>query len=135
MVKAVPATAAHALFYEHYVDDLAPIVGGKNASLGAMTAAGFPVPAGFAVPTTAFLESLERTGAAARVAGIVTGLDVRDLDALGRVAELARRHILDTGPSGSVDIQMDPDPPLLERGPLRPRTGRRDAVLARRPFR
>jgi pyruvate,water dikinase len=40
------------------------------------------------------------------VAGIVTGLDVRDLDALGRMAELARRHVLDAGPSGPVEAAI-----------------------------
>jgi len=40
--------------FDEYRPELRPQVGGKNASLGEMTAAGLPVPPGFAITTTAF---------------------------------------------------------------------------------
>jgi len=41
------------VWFEHYRDEDRSRVGGKNASLGTMTAAGLPVPPGFAVTADA----------------------------------------------------------------------------------
>jgi pyruvate,water dikinase len=40
----------------------APVAGGKGANLGELTAAGFPVPAGFVVTVDAFLDAMARAG-------------------------------------------------------------------------
>jgi phosphoenolpyruvate synthase/pyruvate phosphate dikinase len=39
-----------------------PIVGGKGANLGEMTRAGFPVPNGFCVTTSAYSAFIEQSG-------------------------------------------------------------------------
>ncbi len=56
--------------FDEYMPELRLLVGGKNASLGEMTRAGLPVPAGFAITTAAFT---------AHTADPHLGRDVKDL--------------------------------------------------------
>jgi len=53
-----------------------PLVGGKNANLGEMLAAGIPVPPGFAVTAYAFKYFLEKTGLGPKIYEILRKLDV-----------------------------------------------------------
>jgi pyruvate, water dikinase len=67
--------------------------GGKGASLGELTRAGIPVPAGFVVCTAAFdafIASLEEQGP---VRALVEGLDASDLDALTVASAQLRERI------------------------------------------
>jgi cytochrome P450 len=57
------------------------LVGGKAASLGSLTRAGFPVPRGFAVTTAAHREAL-RGAAADAIAAELEGVDPQDVGAL-----------------------------------------------------
>jgi pyruvate, water dikinase len=91
------------VWFDDYVDADAPRVGGKCASLGAMTRAGLPVPAGFAVATDAFTASMERNAVGARIHGDLAGLEVRDLAKLADAAHAARRDIRDSGPAPQVE--------------------------------
>ena len=45
------------------------LVGGKGANLGELTSAGLPVPPGFAVTATAYLDTVSKSGAARPAAG------------------------------------------------------------------
>jgi pyruvate,water dikinase len=59
-----------------------PIAGGKGASLGEMTRAGFPVPPGFVVTTDAFRDFMRRHSIDDRVATLLRTLDADDMEAL-----------------------------------------------------
>jgi pyruvate,water dikinase len=85
-----------------------PEVGGKNASLGEMTAnlaqAGIRVPGGFATTATAFREFLSHKGLAQRIEARLQGLDVSDVPALTAAGREIRGWVLEA-----------PLPPALER--------------------
>lgn len=55
-----------------------PLVGGKNANLGEMTKAGFPVPSGFAITINAYDLFLEENEIAKKVYAILASTDVND---------------------------------------------------------
>jgi pyruvate,water dikinase len=95
--------ADHAIFFHDYTDRDQPIVGGKCASLGAMTRAGLPVPPGFAVTTRAFADSIARDHVGPPIAALLENLDVTDLHALGETARLCRQLVLDAGPSPAAE--------------------------------
>ena len=72
-------------------------VGGKNASLGellqSLEAQGVRVPDGFAVTAAAFRRHLKRAGLDEVIYAELDALDVRDLEALGRVSAQIRERI------------------------------------------
>jgi pyruvate,water dikinase len=89
-----PATIRFgALTAEHVVH-----VGGKCASLGAMSQAGLPVPPGFAVTTVAFADAKRNSGGRRRITEIVdatlTPLEDINPRALAEVAARARAEVL-----------------------------------------
>lgn len=88
----------YTLWFHDYEPDHGPRVGGKCASLGAMTIAGLPVPGGFAVTTDAFDASVRRSGIAGRLAAALGGLDASDLARLAAVGDDCRTAITDAGP-------------------------------------
>jgi pyruvate,water dikinase len=75
-------------------------VGGKNASLGEMisnlSGLGVSVPGGFATTAAAYRAFLSTDGLGDRIAGILDGLDVDDIDALTSTGQAIRGWILDT---------------------------------------
>jgi pyruvate,water dikinase len=79
--------------------DLASVaeVGGKNASLGellqSLESQGVRVPDGFAVTAAAFRRHLKRAGLDEVIYPELDALDVRDLEALGRVSAQIRERI------------------------------------------
>lgn len=66
------------------------LLGGKCASLVTMTAAGMPVPPGFAVTTATYDEFVRESGLAATIAKLLDGLDVADVASVDRTSELIR---------------------------------------------
>jgi pyruvate,water dikinase len=74
--------------------DATPIAGGKGASLGRMSAAGFPVPRGFVVCAPEFRAFLDEHDARAVVSRLTGGLDVNDEEALEEVSRQLRAAIL-----------------------------------------
>jgi pyruvate,water dikinase len=66
--------------------DSLPLVGGKNASLGEMIKAGIRVPPGFAVTTDAYLNFITETGIKDRIYGILSDLNVEQMDALNNAS-------------------------------------------------
>ena len=98
--------ADHAIFFHDYQETDQPIVGGKCASLGAMTQAGFPVPPGFAVTTHAFAESMSMDHVGPHLSILLADLDVSDMHALTRAARLCRELVLDAGPSPDAEATI-----------------------------
>jgi pyruvate, water dikinase len=68
-------------------------LGGKNASLGEMLAAGLPVPPGFAVTVDAYQTVREHDGVRQAVARLLGQVDVRDTTALEEISSAIRGHI------------------------------------------
>jgi pyruvate, water dikinase len=73
------------------------MAGGKGASLGEMTRAGFPVPAGFVVLSNAFDAFIEESGRSAEIARTLRRVDER-----AESAERASARILDELRSANV---------------------------------
>ncbi|GAA3444907.1 PEP/pyruvate-binding domain-containing protein [Planomonospora venezuelensis] len=74
--------------------DALPLVGGKAANLGVLTAAGFPVPPGVCLTTEAYRRVTERSGS---LEAVFDSLDVTPADDTGALRELAataRRTVL-----------------------------------------
>lgn len=71
-------------------------VGGKCASLGAMTQAGIAVPAGFAVTTDAYQALLNCDGLTDTITDHLSGIDRTDMDRLKQAATAIRAAIMAT---------------------------------------
>ncbi len=69
------------------------LLGGKCASLVTMTAAGMPVPPGFAVTTATYDEFVEGSGLAATISTLLEDLDADDVTSVDRVSQLIRDRI------------------------------------------
>ena len=82
-------------FNEIGLTDVA-LVGGKGANLGELTAAGLPVPPGFVVTAAAYLEAVSKSGARARLARLLSGLDADDHASLAETHQAARAEIMAT---------------------------------------
>ncbi len=94
------------VFFDAYDESHQPIVGGKCASLGAMSLTGLPVPQGFAVTTHAFVDSMLRDDVSATVNTLLSTLDPNDLAELGRVGALCRETVRSAGPSTHADVSI-----------------------------
>lgn len=71
-----------------------PAVGGKAASLGELTRAGIPVPAGFVVHTAAFEEFIAVVEQSSPVRGRVAAIDADDLPAIQTVSAAVQGAML-----------------------------------------
>ncbi len=80
------------LLTETRTSDLA-LVGGKGASLGELTHAGFPVPPGFCVTTAAFESFLQAAPDADRLYESLASLDIGKMSAVREVGESVRRTL------------------------------------------
>jgi len=80
------------------MDDV-PIVGGKNASLGEMyrqlTPRGVRIPNGFATTAFAYSTFLEETGLDQKIAQVLSGMNVNDVDSLQHHGLIIRHMILE----------------------------------------
>lgn len=65
-------------------------VGGKGANLGELTRAGFPVPHGFVVTSSAYLAAVEESGARRQLADLMAGTDPGDAGSLAESAVAAQ---------------------------------------------
>ena len=77
------------VWFDAYESEHAPRVGGKCSSLGAMTAAGLPVPPGFAITTDAYTLSMERNDVGRKIHNDLAGLDGQ----WGQPLEVARMQL------------------------------------------
>jgi pyruvate,water dikinase len=71
-----------------------PMVGGKGASLGELTAAGIRVPAGFVVTTAAFELALAEIDPGGTIRGQIERLSQSDLPAIAAAADAIRDRFL-----------------------------------------
>ncbi|TQK70370.1 PEP/pyruvate-binding domain-containing protein [Nocardioides sp. SLBN-35] len=71
------------------------LLGGKCASLVTMTAAGMPVPPGFAVTTAAYDAFVHESGIADRIHELLAGLDPDDVVRVDEVSAQIRELLLD----------------------------------------
>lgn len=69
------------------------MAGGKAANLGELLRAGFPVPSGFCVTTSAYRRVVEAAGIAPRLAGLLDDLDVEDPERLAAAGVAAREMV------------------------------------------
>ena len=80
-------------FHDITLDDV-PLVGGKTASLGELhrelTGAGLRVPDGFAITADAYTAILDADGVRDRIAGLLHGIDGRDVTALAKAGAAIR---------------------------------------------
>ena len=79
------------LTFDQIGRDSLPIVGGKGANLGVLTAAGFPVPPGFCVTTQAFDHFMAEQ--AASIYAVLEPLDPGDVDAVRVIGEQVRQQL------------------------------------------
>jgi len=70
-----------------------PLVGGKGANLGEMTAAGLPVPPGFVVTADAYRYALDTAGVRAQLSAVIAGARPDDPADLSRAASAAQSLI------------------------------------------
>src|SRR5262249_52722932 len=70
-----------------------PEVGGKGANLGELTRAGFPVPSGFCVTTTAYRDFVGTSGELNSLLDSLDRLTHEDLDGIGILGARIREHL------------------------------------------
>lgn len=73
----------------------AELTGGKGANLAALSAAGFPVPKGFAVTTAAYDAFIDGAGLRPRIADLLAHADYKDAVALEETTAKVRQTIID----------------------------------------
>ena len=71
-----------------------PLVGGKCANLGELLGhIGVPVPNGFAVSAHAYQFFLEKTGATKKIHGLLSGVDMADIESLHNASRKIRKYV------------------------------------------
>jgi pyruvate, water dikinase len=83
----------YVVFFDSGHEPTLELLGGKCASLVSMTAAGMPVPPGFAVTTAAFDHFVDGTGLRAEIAALLTEIDPDDVASVDRVSAQVREAI------------------------------------------
>ncbi len=66
---------AQILWFENYQPADAPVLGGKNTSLGSMLGAGLPVPPGFAVSADCYRKALAEGGLTGQLDALIAAVD------------------------------------------------------------
>lgn len=92
-------TATSTRYVQFFDGGISPehdLLGGKCASLVTMTAAGMPVPPGFAVTTATYDEFIESTGLSDLIAEQLAGLDADDVTSVDRASQLIRDRICES---------------------------------------
>ncbi len=72
-----------------------PLVGGKGANLGELTNAGFPVPDGFCLTTTAFEAFMTTCPTSGELYRQLDGIKLNDLETARRIGKHVRETLLD----------------------------------------
>ncbi len=91
-------SSPYIVFFDDDQEPTLELLGGKCASLVSMTAAGMPVPPGFAVTTASYDHFVSATGLRARIEECLAGLDPDDVASVDEVSAEIRAAI----ESGSV---------------------------------
>jgi pyruvate, water dikinase len=93
---------AQILWFENYQPEDAPVLGGKNASLGTMFGAGLPVPPGFAVSADCYRKALADNGLTGQIDALMAGVDPRDTASVAAAGSCARELIGSLGMSAAL---------------------------------
>ena len=101
------------------------LLGGKCASLVALTTAGMPVPPGFAITTDAYTAFIESSGIADDIHALLGSIDPDDVESIDRVSAQIRDEILEA-PGAARD-------PRRVLGRLRRAAGRGSRTRPRSP--
>ncbi|MGV3712881.1 PEP/pyruvate-binding domain-containing protein [Pseudolysinimonas sp.] len=88
--------SAYVTFFDDKCDPRLELLGGKCASLVALTAAGLSVPPGFAVTTASFETFLDRAGIRTRIAALLDRLDTTDVRKVDAASAEIRAAIEET---------------------------------------
>src|SRR5215472_16808986 len=80
----------HIVWFERYTSADRCAVGGKNASLGELTCAGLPVPAGFAVTAAAYARARDAAGLTGTLAARVAAADPDRAESVAEAGRAAR---------------------------------------------
>jgi len=94
---------AHILWFEKYQPADAPVLGGKNASLGTMLRAGLPVPPGFAVSADCYRKALADAGLTGQIDALIAAVDMRDPASVSEAGARARELVTGLAMSASLD--------------------------------
>ncbi len=92
---------AQILWFENYQPADAPVLGGKNTSLGTMLGAGLPVPPGFAISADCYRKTLADGGLTGQLDALIAAVDPRDPASVAAAGTRARALI------GSVGMPAD----------------------------
>jgi len=84
---------AQILWFEDYQPADAPVLGGKNASLGTLLGAGLPVPPGFAVSADCYRKALADGGLAGQLDALIAAADPRQPASVAAAGARARALI------------------------------------------
>ncbi|PTX59963.1 phosphoenolpyruvate synthase [Melghirimyces profundicolus] len=84
---------SHILFFDEVDRSSLPHVGGKGANLGELSKAGFPVPGGFCVTTSAYQEFIATSPDMEAFFELLDALDPNDLEPLRKLGERIRSHL------------------------------------------
>jgi pyruvate,water dikinase len=102
LVETRASACSSIVWFDRLPSGAAQIAGGKGASLSRMVQAGFPVPPGFVVCTSAFHEFLASCGGASLIQRLTEDLDVENDAALAAVSEQLRGSILGAPVPGEI---------------------------------
>src|SRR5699024_10787284 len=94
MRKGVRCMGSRILFFEEVDRSSLSDVGGKGANLGELSRAGFPVPGGFCVTTSAYQHFLATSPDVDTYLDALNALDPHDLESLRKWGERIRNHLL-----------------------------------------
>ena len=84
---------AQILWFENYQSADTPALGGKNASLGTLLAAGLPVPPGFAVSADCYRKALADGGLTGQLDALMAAVDPHDPGSVSAAGQRARALI------------------------------------------
>ena len=89
---------AQILWFDNYQPADAPVLGGKNTSLGSLMAAGLPVPPGFAVSADCYRKALADGGIGGQLDALIAAVDPHEPASVAAAGARARALI------GSLEI-------------------------------
>ena len=85
----------HIAWLDDYEPALAPVLGGKNTSLGLLIQAGLPVPPGFAITANAYRVTVRGAQVSDRLDALLEGVDPDDTASISAVGAAARDLVLE----------------------------------------
>ena len=93
---------AQILWFQNYSPADAPVLGGKNASLGTLMAAGLPVPPGSAISADCYREALADGGLTGQPDALIAAADPHDPASVAAAGAQARSLIGSLAASGDL---------------------------------